>query len=493
VTQTATATQTVTATATGTGGAASPYRTFANDTLTWPFKIAVQSPKQGITGDLSVYLPVSIPYQADPTIPGTAAMATHTALMNAYPNLNISYTNPGWNGQPFLFAAQAGNLTWDAIRFYPLYDWMTLGYFEPLTSYFNDWTDKGAFDASTLATRTYNGDLYMVPENGDPKSGWWRKDLFAKAGYGTWDPTTGEYTGTAMTDMNYSELLQAMGKITQQNSANGIYATYFPMAPSQPNIVSITCMLNYFRANGASVWHGTNTTCSIDLDQSPNYNKALDTLDFMQQAIQGNLLNPGFQTFDLNRLITDLTTGTVGFFYGIDANLDSQYITIPYSKVMPGGPSGPTLLDAMQPSLPPSDGNLSSSLPPCPNMNADLAIVKGSKNPDAAWEWIRTMASFPRQLCYPVNGAGFPGRTDVLSVITQQTCPNFYRWIKALPTNMLYEEIPLLGPYGTLLSNDFLNAFSTFFAGTGKPEDAIANFATSARNDLQKAGISAAS
>jgi ABC-type glycerol-3-phosphate transport system substrate-binding protein len=339
-----------------------------------------------------------------------------------------------------------------------------------------------------VATATYNGDIYMIPDEGDMHGGWWRQDLFANAGYGTFDYKTFEYTGTTPNQMNYQELTQAIAKITSQGAANSVYSTFIPNGTSA--FLGPWYTDNFLKANGALRYYGDSSSCTICLDQSPYYNQALDTLSFLQSNFSNMV--PGFPTLDVNALITYIISGSLGFLFGPDPNLDGEMVGTAASKSNPAAPAGVNVRNCIQPTTGWSNGiPLNPALPPTIKFVDWLGAFRGSTNLKADWEWIRAMAGFNSQLSLVANAAGVPERLDVAAIVASDPRVDIAPWVAALK-GRTYTDVPISSSYGSILSTAYANTFDAFYGGSGTPEQCISNFVQATTTGLQKAGIPAA-
>jgi hypothetical protein len=479
-----------TGTSTSTSSTGASYTSVPSDTAIWPLSMKYVPTLTNQSGTLNVFQTVSITYQTDWTVPGTRANTVLNAFKEAYPNVNTVPYNPGPNSQGLLTILQAGvnPPPYDIFLEGTPYPYMSLGYLEPITDQFNAWDGASQYSADTIANNSYNGDIYLVSDDTDPKSGWWRKDIFAAAGYGTFDNNTFEYTGTTPNQMNYTELAQAATKISNMSGPNGLYSTWFPN--NSTAIIGSTTMMNYMRANGASMWHGNSSSCTVDLANAPNYNAGLDTLNFIQTIIP--TMNPGFQSFDINALITDIADGNMAWFFGVDPNLDGQMLAQPLNKTNPSAPSSLNVRNGIQPSLPISDGNISTNLPPCPHFDVTWGAIKGTKNVALDFEYIAAFESFNSGVSLFANAAGIPSRLDAQAVMVADPYLDISAWIQALPTNMQYVDQPYVSNFGGLIMTAYTNSFDPFIAGQGTAEEAISNFVTATEAALEKAGIPSA-
>jgi hypothetical protein len=483
-------TSTTGSTTTSSSSTGPSYTSVPSDTAIWPLSMKYIPTLTNQTGTLNVFQTVSITYQTDWTVPGTRAATVLAGFQEAYPNVKTVPYNPGPNSQGLLTILQAGVSPppYDIFLEGTPYPYMSLGYLQPITDQFKAWDGAAQYSADTIANNSYNGDVYLVSDDTDPKSGWWRKDIFAAAGYGTYDTTTFEYTGTTPNQMNYAELAQAATKISNMSGPNGLYSTWFPNSTSA--IIGSTTMINYMRANGASMWHGNSSSCTIDMGNAPNYNNALDTLNFIQTIIP--TMNPGFQSFDITALITDIADGNMAWFFGVDPNLDGQMMAQPLNKTNPAVPSSLNVRNGIQPSLPISDGNISTSLPPCPHFDVTWGAIKGTKNVAIGFEYIAAFESFNSGCSLFANAAGIPSRNDAQALMVADPYLDISAWIQALPANMQYVDQPYVSNFGGVIGTAYTNSFDPFIAGQGTAEQAITNFVTAAVAGLEKAGIPSA-
>jgi hypothetical protein len=452
----------------------------------WPIVVAVQGVTSGISGTLNAYFPLQNEFQCDVTTPGTMAYACAQALADAYPNLTTTYYNPGSTGTPLVAAAQAGSIPWDFARYGNPYSWQALGYTESVQDYWNSWdqADRDAFDPNDIAAGTYNGELQMLPVNTAWETGWCRIDQLAAAGFGTVDPATFEYTGTTPTGMNYSEFLDMCTKVTQPSKE--FYAFYPPIAPGNSVIqLSPDAML---QSNGVRLWLGDAGTCSITLDQAPNYNRALDTFQMYTNAIAMGVVTPGFQSITHAETLTAEKTGTICFQFGQDPGLWSGLNAVPITSPGPTTITGLTLGHAYNVMAPPSDNNY--PIPWATKSSVLMELLKGSKNPAAAWEFMKLYLGQHAQYAQGISGSSAPSRTDLSGYFNELNAPLLTQW-QSFGQPAQWAEVPLFSSYGGIIGTDFTNAFANYWQGTETAETAISNFASTVRSDLSNAGIGA--
>jgi ABC-type glycerol-3-phosphate transport system substrate-binding protein len=403
-----------------------------------------------------------------------------------YPNVNWTNFNAGADMTSVFQALTAGQNNWDVARGTGL-AWPALGFMEPITDFFNAWADKAAIPPGDVDSGSYKGDVYMLPDDGGPHAGWWRKDLFAEAGAGTFDYKTFTYTGTKPNDMNYSELSQTIAKITQMGSSRSVYGSYIP---SNAAILGPWYVDSFIRANGGLRYYGDSQSCTVTMDKAPFYNNVLDSMKFLQSNLPNYV--PGGATLDLNALITEITTGSLGFFFGPDPNLDGQMAKTAANKSNPKAPDGVNVRNCIQPTTGWSNGKpLDPKLPPSIKFVSWAGILRGSTNPKASWEWLRTYCGFNAEMGLVGNAAGIPERLDVGKIIASDPKLDIADWIAAT-TGWTYVDAPIQATFGQILGTSYTNAIDPFVAGTGTAETAVQNFVQAATSGLQKAGIPAA-
>jgi hypothetical protein len=204
-------------------------------------------------------------------------------------------------------------------------------------------------------------------------------------------------------------------------------------------------------------------------------------------------MTPGFQTLDVNALITEITSGSLGFLFGPDPNLDGEMMGTAASSSNPNVPAGVNVRNCIQPTTGWSDGApLDPALPPTIKNVDWFGAFRGSANLTADWEWIRAMAGFNSQLSLVANAAGVPERLDVAGIVEADPRADIAPWVAALKA-WTYTDVPISSSYGSILSTAYTNSFDPFYAGSGSAELCISNFVQSAASELQKAGIPAAS
>jgi hypothetical protein len=423
--------------------------------------------------------------QSNATVPGTRAFCTQEALKHTYPGVNWTNYDTGANGNPTLTALQAGQNNWDVTRGNAGPSFIALGYVEPITDFFNNWEDKNQYTADQMSVGQKGNDYYLLPDCSDVHAGWWRKDLFAEAGYGTFDYGTFDYSGTTPNQMNYQELLQASAAITKAGASRNVYATYW--MNNATAILGPWYCDEFLRANGGLKYWGDFNSCTVTMDATPYYNNNLDALTFLANNIPN--YTPGYATLDLNALITNIVAGSMGFSFGEDPNLDGQMQATAASKSNPKAPAGVNVRNCIQPTVGFSDGKpLDPKLPPAWAVSSYDAILRGATNTKAAWEWIRTYSGFPAWMLLLGNASGLPGRSDVAKIAAADDRADIGPWIAAY-TGWTWTDLPFISGFGQILSTAYTNTIDVFAAGTGTPEQCITNYTQAATSGLQKANI----
>jgi ABC-type glycerol-3-phosphate transport system substrate-binding protein len=477
---------TTTASSTSSGGGPN-YINYPAWVATWPLDFTPDNPIAGLTGTCRVTQFDTITYQSDATIPGTRAYCTQAAVQNTYPNVKWSNFDTGANGSPVLTALEAGQHNWDVTRGNCGWYYAPEGYMEPITDFFNSWEDKAQIPAGTVTAGSYNGDIYFIPDESDFHLGWWRQDLFAAAGYGTFDFNTFEYTGTTPNQMNYQELIQATAKITAMGSSRDVYGTF--VSNSTTAILGTWYVDGFLRANGGLRYWGDYQSVTTVMDQAPYYNNNLDSLNFL--ITNAPNYTPGYPTIDLNALITDITSGLLGFSFGPDPNLDGEMAMTAASASNPAAPAGVNVRDCIMPSTEWADGKpLDPNLPPGFGGPVWCGIYADAITPQAAWEWLRVECGFAAQMALTGNASGVTSRLDVASIIAADTRLDISPWV-AVANGTWWIDPPANSTFGTIIANDYANTIDPFLAGTGTPETCISNYVSAVTADLQKAGIPA--
>jgi hypothetical protein len=490
-----TTTTTVTSTVTGAASSTTSSGSTATSQFTsypawvgiWPLDFTPDNPVANLTGSCRSTQFDTITMQSNATIPGTRAYCTQQALMHTYPNVTWTNYDTGANGNPTLTALQAGQNNWDVTRGNATPGFIALGYLEPITEFYNAWEDKAQYTPAQMQVGQSGGDFYLLPDDADVHAGWWRMDLFAAAGYGTFDYKAFTYTGTTPNQMGYQELLQACQKMTSQGSSRNVYATYWMNNASA--ILGPWYCDEFLRANGGLKYWGDFGSCTVTMDQAPYLNNNLDSLTFLANNIPN--YTPGYATLDLNALITNIVSGSMGFSFGEDPNLDGQMIPTAASKSNPAAPAGVNVRECIQPTVGWADGKpLDPNLPPAWAVSSYDAILRGATNPAAAWEWIRTYSGFPAWMLLLGNASGLPGRSDVAKIAATDQHADTAPWVAAY-TGWTWADLPFISGFASVLGTAYTNTIDVFAAGTGTAEQCVTNYSQATRAALQKANIPA--
>jgi hypothetical protein len=440
-----------------------------------------------LTGSVRATQFDTITLQSDATVPGTRAYCTQAAVVNTYPNVTWTNYDSGAGATPTTTALQAGQNNWDVTRGNVTPGSVALGYCEPITDFFNAWEDKDQYTAAQMQVGQKGTDYYLLPDCADVHAGWWRMDLFANAGYGTFDYNTFAYSGTTPNQMGYAELLQASAKITSQGSSRNVYATY--LMNNATAYLGPWYTDEFLRANGGLKYWGDINSCTVTMDSTPYYNNNLDSLTFLGNNIPN--YTPGYATLDLNALLTNITAGLMGFSFGEDPNLDGQMAATAASSSNPSAPAGVNVRNVIQPTVGWSDNKpLDPNLPPAWSVSSYDAILRGATNPAAAWEWIRVYSGFPAWMFLVGNASGLPGRADAAQVAAADEHADTAQWVAAY-TGWTWADLPFVSGFSQVLGTSYTNTIDVFAAGTGTAEQCITNYTQSTNAALQKAGIPA--
>ena len=134
---------------------------------------------------------------------------------------------------------------------------------------------------------------------------------------------------------------------------------------------------SFIRANGGLRYYGDSQSCTVTMDKAPYYNNVLDSMKFLQSNLPNYV--PGGATLDLNALITEITTGSLGFFFGPDPNLDGQMAKTAANKSNPKAPDGVNVRNCIQPTTGWSNGKpLDPKIPPSIKFVSWAGILRGS-------------------------------------------------------------------------------------------------------------------
>jgi hypothetical protein len=501
---TATATTTVTVTTGGSGTTTSGGSTTSSGGTTtsssaqytaaaaawigiWPLDFTPPHPVANLSGTCRATQFDTIKFQSDPTIPGTRAACAFAALENTYPNVKWSNYDTGPNGNPTLTALQAGQNNWDVTRGNAGPSFVSLGYVEPITDFFNAWPEKNQYTAQQMSVGQAGNDFYLLPDCADVHAGWWRKDLFAEAGFGSFDYSTFEYTGTTPNQMTYQELGTAVAAITKAGASASVYGSYIPNGG--PAILGPWYVDHFLRGNGGLKYWGDINSCTVTMDKAPYYNNNLDSLNFLQSNLSN--YTPGGATLDLNALLTEIISGSLGYFFGPDPNLDLPMSQTAMSKSNPKAPAGVSVRNGIQPTTGWADGKpLDPNLPPSWAVSSYDAILRGATTPAAAWEWIRVYSGYAAWLLLLGNASGLPSRLDVSKVAAADSNLDVSDWIAAY-TGWTWADLPFISSFGPVLGTSYQNTIDPFVAGTGTAESCVTNYVQATTSALQKAGVPA--
>ncbi|GAA2393736.1 extracellular solute-binding protein [Dactylosporangium salmoneum] len=86
---------------------------------------------------------------------------------------------------------------------------------------------------------------------------------------------------------------------------------------------------------------------------------------------------------------------------------------------------------------------------------SNLAILKGARHPDAAFEWVRFLTSQKSQQRYAVNSGYFPARTEAVAGTRLATDPKYAAFREMLGHGKMYPSVPAWVTVETVIAKDF--------------------------------------
>ncbi len=303
-------------------------------------------------------------------------------------------------------------------------------------------TKKDDIFKGVLGSVSYKGKNYGMPWLNDTKYLFYNKKMLSEAGF-TAPPKT------------WDELVKQAKEIKEKGLVK--YPIIWSWAQAEAAICDYTALVSSF---GGKI---------LDSNDKPIFNKGagLKALQFMVNTINEGISNPSSKEFveeDVRRVFSQ---GNAAFA-----------LNWTYMYELANNPDESNIAGNAEISIVPgSDKAVSGSV----NGGMGLAIVKGTKNPDAAWDYIKYMSSKNVQMKYSSNALPIyksaydnpmvlKGQEYLVKVAKQQ-----YQYVANRPQVSWYPELSYV------LQVEIQNALN----GSKSPQEAL-NDAVKQVNDINK-------
>jgi multiple sugar transport system substrate-binding protein len=234
------------------------------------------------------------------------------------------------------------------------------------------WDD---FDNAHIKTTEWDGKTIAVPFSAEASVLYYNKDLFRQAGLDPEDPPS-----------TWDEMTAAAEKITALG--NGNYGFYMSGNATGGNLFTVT---PYMYAGGADLLTEGAGSANIDFDSEP----ATEALAFLRNMWESGYMPQDAKSDTGANFYATFATGTIGMqgggAFGILDVIDKGTVDL-----------GVTFLPGK------NEGDKSSFAG-----GDDLIIPAGTKNPDAAWEFVKWATSVEAQEKYLADLGTTPTRLSV--------------------------------------------------------------------------------
>jgi multiple sugar transport system substrate-binding protein len=115
---------------------------------------------------------------------------------------------------------------------------------------------------------------------------------------------------------------------------------------------------------------------------------------------------------------------------------------------------------------------------------SNLAILKGARHPDAAFEFVKYLASQPSQQRYAVNSGFWPARADAVAGTRLETDPAYAAFREMIPHGRMYPSVPAWITVETVIAKDFAELWH---ASGPMTRDQIQSILTKTSSDIDDA------
>ncbi|TDD46880.1 extracellular solute-binding protein [Kribbella antibiotica] len=329
---------------------------------------------------------------------------------------------------------------------------ITAGYLRPLDEYIGKWDQWSQFqDSAKGAAKALDGKTYGVPDGTDTRALWYNKEIFAKAGLPTdWQPKT------------WDDVLSAARTIKAKVPGVTPFNIYSGKPMGEGSAMQGFEMLLY----------GTKDTLYNNDQQkwvvgSQGFKDSLNFIKTVFDKNEGIGPTPK-QALDPNmgsKVGTELLPGGK-----LGIALDGSWIYGNWQKT--GAKPWPEWSKVMgQTAMPTQDGSGKGKVSLSGGWT--WAIPAKSKNPDAAWNLIKTLQTPKNAAKYATDGAQIAVRKDVAEDASYKTSSESTKFFTDLVSVTVYR--PAYAEYPKV-SNEIITAMEAVMTGQSSVDDAAKNY-----------------
>jgi multiple sugar transport system substrate-binding protein len=327
---------------------------------------------------------------------------------------------------------------------------ITAGYLKPLDDYINKWDQWSQFqDTAKGAAKALDGKTYGVPDGTDTRALWYNKQLFAKAGLPEdWQPKT------------WDDVLSTARTIKQKLPGVIPLNVYSGKPMGEASAMQGFEMLLY----------GTKDTLYNNDQQKwvVGSQGFKDSLNFIKTIYSEGLAPTPKQALDPNlgsKVSTELLPGGK-----LAIALDGSWKYGDWQKTgSKPWPQWSTVLG--QTAMPTQDGGGKGKVSLSGGWT--WAIPAKSKNPDAAWNLIKTLQTQKNATKYATDGAQIAVRKDVADDPGYKNSSKSTKFFTDLVSVTVYR--PAYAEYPKV-SNEIITAMEAVMTGQSSPDDAAKNY-----------------
>ncbi|WP_405061087.1 extracellular solute-binding protein [Kribbella sp. NBC_01505] len=328
---------------------------------------------------------------------------------------------------------------------------ITAGYLRPLDEYISKWDQWSQFqDSAKGAAKALDGKTYGVPDGTDTRALWYNKEIFAKAGLpADWQPKT------------WDDVLSAARTIKAKVPGVTPFNIYSGKPMGEGSAMQGFEMLLY----------GTKDTLYNNEQQKwvVGSQGFKDSLNFIKTVYGADGVGPSpKQALDPNmgsKVGTELLPGGK-----LGIALDGSWIYGNWQKT--GAKPWPQWTDVMgQTAMPTQDGSGKGKVSLSGGWT--WAIPAKSKNPDAAWNLIKTLQTPKNAAKYATDGAQIAVRKDVAADEGYKSSSKSTQFFTDLVSVTVYR--PAYAEYPKV-SNEIITAMEAVMTGQSSVDEAAKNY-----------------
>jgi multiple sugar transport system substrate-binding protein len=327
---------------------------------------------------------------------------------------------------------------------------ITAGYLRPLDEYIGKWDQWGQFqDSAKGAAKALDGKTYGIPDGTDTRALWYNRDIFAKAGLPTdWQPKT------------WDDVLSAARTIKAKVPGVTPFNMYSGKPMGEGSAMQGFEMLLYGTKD--SLYNNDQQKWVVG---SQGFK---DSLNFVKTVFSEGIGPSPKQALDPNmgsKVGTELLPeGKLGIA------LDGSWIYGNWQKT--GAKPWPEWTKVMsQTAMPTQDGSGKGKVSLSGGWT--WAIPAKAKNPDAAWNLIKTLQTPKNAAKYATDGAQIAVRKDVAEDASYKSSSESTKFFTDLVSVTVYR--PAYAEYPKV-SNEIITAMEAVMTGQSSVDDAAKNY-----------------